>query len=288
MILDKYTDDVTTHYKENSVEYIKFKALEKYSDKLNHMITLRHGGVSPFPMDSLNFRAVGTDTKENVLQNLEKVCDILDIKTSDVYKAKQSHTDKILIIDENNKENYSFETFSTDEYDGYITSDKNVATLVTTADCNMIIIYDPVKNVYANVHSGWKGTVQKIYLNAVKILNEKFGSNLDDLVVCIGPSIRKCCFSSEEKEFKEKFLDAFSNINEEEYISYEEGGRRFHIDQIYIIKKDLILSGVRDENIHIANICTKCNTDDFFSFRETTQKKYDDYGCMATIVNLRQ
>ena len=41
-----------------------------------------------------------------------------------------------------------------------------------------------------------------------------------------------------------------------------------------------------DENIHVANICTRCNTEDFFSYRESCQKGMKDYGTMATIVEL--
>ena len=168
--------------------------------------------------------------------------------------------------------------------DGYICNEKNIATLVTTADCNPIIIYDFKKNIYANVHSGWKGTIKQIYLKAAKLMNEKFGCNFEDMIVCVGPSIKKCCFSSEDESFKKKFTDVWKYENE--YIYYEENSKRFHIDLGYVIKKDLINLGVKEENIIIPDICTKCNCDMFFSYREATNKKYSDYGTMATIVTL--
>ena len=119
---------------------------------------------------------------------------------------------------------------SSEEYDGYITKEKNIATLITTADCNPIIIYDTKKNIIANVHSGWAGTIKKISLKAVKLLQEKFNSNLEDLIVCIGPSIRKCCFSSEDQNFKKKFTDIWNF--EEKYMYYEENMKRFHVDLV--------------------------------------------------------
>lgn len=277
-----YTNDQVTLIKEGDIYYLQFNILNKYSDKLKHAITLRHGGVSKYPIDTLNFRTTGNDKIENVLENVNIISNVVGF--SKIYKAKQKHTDNILILDNNNKKEYKFENLSSDEYDGYITKEKNIATLITTADCNPIIIYDPKQNIIANVHSGWAGTIKKITIKAIKILNEKFNSKFGDLIVCIGPSIRKCCFSSEDELFKKKFTDIWNF--EDEYIYYMEDKKRFHIDLLYVIKKDLIDMGIKKENIADANICTMCNSEDFFSYRTYTKNKFKDYGLMATIVEL--
>lgn len=280
-----YNNDVMIHIKDGEVEYLKFKILEKYGDSINHVITLRHGGVSEYPCESLNFRTIGKDKKENLLSNLKIICDKIGFEDKNVFKAKQNHTDKVLIIDNNNKEKYSFSKFSMEEFDAYTTNEKNIATLVTTADCNPIIIYDPIKNVVSNIHSGWKGTIKKIYLNAIDIMVQKFNSNVEDLIFCIGPSIKKCCFTSKEKSFKEKFTDIWKEENE--YIYYEEDSDIFHIDLSYVIKKDILQKGIKEENIAICDICTMCNHKDFFSYRIATKNNYEDYGTFATIVYLK-
>ena len=280
--MKNYTNNDVELIKKDDVYYLKFKILNKYEDKIRPAITLRHGGVSAFPRDTLSFRSVGD--KENVLKNVEIICDKINTNKNNVFKASQAHTANILILDNSNKKSYHIKNFSDDEYDGYITKEKNIATLVTTADCNPIIIYDPKQNIVANVHSGWKGTIKKISLKAVSILINEFNSKAEDLIVCIGPSIRKCCFSSEEENFKNMFTDIWEN--EEEYIYYEKNSKRFHIDLIHVIKKDLMSIGIKEKNISDANICTMCNSDDFFSYRVATREKYDDYGVMATIVEL--
>ena len=279
-----FTSKDILHLKCGQIEYLQFNKLNEYNDKIKHLITLRHGGVSKFPYETLNFRLAGNDKKENVIKNLELVSNILNVSPDNVYKGSQAHTDNILIIDNNNKKEYSFESVSKIQVDGYICKDKNIATLVTTADCNPIIIYDKEKNIYANIHSGWKGTIKKIYLKAVKIMHEKFNSKYEDLIVCVGPSIKSCCFSSEDENFKKLFTNVWSD--EEKYIYYEENSNRFHIDLAYVIKKDCLDLGIKEENIVIPNICTKCNTNSFFSYREATQKGYDDYGTMATIISI--
>ena len=281
-----FSNDEVTHVKMENVEYLTFKALEKYKDKIVAAVTLRHGGVSEGVFKSLNFRMAGTDKKENVLQNLNIICDKLNINPKEVYKGRQDHTDNILYITYENKEKYAFHLQNDEAIDGYI-QDKGISTLVTTADCNAIIIYDSKNNKVANVHSGWKGTAKRIYIRAIEKMQEQFGTNPKDLIVCVSPSVLKCCFSSEDEKFKKIFTDIWEN--EEQYITInKDNPKRFHIDLPYVITKDLIDIGVEKDNIHFAGICTCCNDKHFYSYRSKTQNKEEDYGCMATIVSLKK
>lgn len=279
-----FSNNEVTHVKKGNVEYLTFNALDKYKDKITCVVTLRHGGVSASVYNSLNFRMLGNDKKENVIQNLNIICDVLDIDAKEVYKGKQDHTDNILYITEENKKAYAFELNNSESTDGYIT-DKGITSLVTTADCNAIVIYDVKNNKVANVHSGWKGTTKKIYLKAIQKMKELFGTNPEDLIICVSPSVLSCCFSSEDENFKKIFTDIWSY--EQECITKDKDNpNRFHIDLTYVITKDLIASGVKKENIHFAGICTCCNDEHFYSYRSKTQKQEEDYGCMATIVKL--
>ena len=81
--MSNYNSDELIHIKDGDVEYIKFKILEKYSDKLLHLITLRHGGVSRDVYKSLNFRSAGNDAVNNVLTNLEIVSKKIGINSND-------------------------------------------------------------------------------------------------------------------------------------------------------------------------------------------------------------
>lgn len=268
---------------ENGLEYLQFKKLNEYN--LKHCITLRYGGFSEGIFKSLNFRILGMDLKENVFKNLKLVCNKINIDENKVYKANQAHTNNVLYLNEENLEEYKFEKFNKSEYDAYIYNEKDIATFVTTADCIPIIIYDPIKNAVANIHSGWKGTISKIYIEAIKEMKLKFNSKVSDLIVCLGPSIQKCCFSSEEESFKEKFTNVWGN--EENYITYDEKNKnKFYIDMPYLVKNDMLKLGVLEENIVLSNICTLCNKDDFFSYRYNTKNNIKDYGTMATLVGL--
>lgn len=278
--MNKFDSNEILHIKDGNLEYITFKVLNDLGIK--HCTTLRHGGVSEGLHSSLNFRTLGIDRKENVLENIRRISE--SVGFSKMHKGTQAHTDKVLVLTHENAQNYEFDKYNKEEFDGYITNEKGIASLITTADCNPVIIVDKKNMVVANVHAGWKGVINRIYINAIKEMQEKFNSNVEDIIVCIGPSIRKCCFSSEEESFKEKFTSVFDY--QDEYIEYEEDGKRFHIDLIKILKKEFKNVGIREENIHVADICTRCNVDDFYSYRYYTQCKCEDYATMATIVEL--
>ena len=278
--MNKYDSREIVHVKDGDLEYIQFKILNELGVK--HCITLRHGGYSEGELSSLNFRTLGQDKLENVLKNLEKVRN--SVGFSKVHKATQAHTDKVMIINDENESEYEFSKLNNQEYDGYIVDKPGIATLITTADCNPIIILDKKNRIVANVHAGWKGVINRIYINAINLMQEKYNTNIEDLVICIGPSIRKCCFTSQEESFKEKFTSVFNYSKD--YLEYDEDGVTFHIDLIEILKHEFGVIGVREEQIHVAPICTRCSNEDFFSFRYAKQNNYKDYGTMATIVEL--
>jgi hypothetical protein len=117
-------------------------------------------------------------------------------------------------------------------------------------------------------------------------MKENFNSNVEDIIVCIGPSIRKCCFTSKEEIFKEKFTNTFKYSNE--YLVYEKDNETFHIDLIQILKHELENVGILPQNIHVADICTRCNSDDFYSYRFAVQNGKKDYATMATIVQISE
>ena len=126
--MSDFNDNDIIHIKNGKVEYLKFRILEKYSNKLLHLITLRHGGVSAGVYNSLNFRAVGKDKYEKVDKNLEIISSCTGIKKENIYKGKQDHTDNILILDNENKDKYQFSNLSKECYDAYIVTKKDINT----------------------------------------------------------------------------------------------------------------------------------------------------------------
>lgn len=144
-------------------------------------------------------------------------------------------------------------------YDALITSLKGCAIGVRTADCIPILIYDPVREAVAAVHSGWKGTVRKISQCTIEAMGSTFGTNPADLKAVIGPGISRRSFQV-GAEVVEMFREAGFPMSaiwqwdgEPEQMTMRGG---HHIDLIQANRWILETAGVRPENISSADICT--------------------------------
>ena len=60
------------------------------------------------------------------------------------------------------------------DYDGLVTEASDLALMVKIADCIPIILFDPVKKVFALVHSGWPGTLQAIGQKALEVMMSQY------------------------------------------------------------------------------------------------------------------
>jgi len=138
--------------------------------------------------------------------------------------------------------------------DGFVIFDPLAVAGVFTADCLSVAIIDKKKRGFALVHSGWRGTEQKIVIRAVNMLLREIDS-LSDLYVIFGPSIQKCCY-----EVGEEFKELFPNR-----IVYED--RKLMFDNQGAILDDLLNMGMASGNIFLNSYCTYCNNDLLYSYR---------------------
>ena len=142
-----------------------------------------------------------------------------------------------------------------EEGDAIITNAPGVAIMVMQADCQGVILYDPENRVVATVHCGWRGQVQNILSRVITKMQSLFGTKTTLLRAAIGPSLGPCC--AEFKGYKELFPTYFR-----EFMTGEN-----HFDLWAISIRQLQLCGLIRNHIEVAGICTKCATDQFFSFR---------------------
>ncbi len=251
------TNDVVVHIKKNNIEYLQFRRLLEYPE-LVHCYTLN--------ID--NFDVAGNDTMENrkevVLDNYKKLATTLEIDYNHIIRPYQTHTNIVKRVDEIPSKIQIFPKEYWD-VDGLITDKPNVTLSLGYADCTPLFLYDPVKKVIGNIHSGWKGTLQKIGKIAVLKMIEEYNSNPNDIICAIGPTIRKCHFEvkSDVQELFYKEFSYLSNIND--IITKE--GEKYYIDTVLINKRILQEAGLKKENIIDSKICTVCNSNFMHSYR---------------------
>ncbi len=269
----------------NNIKVYKCDRLDSYKDKIKYYVTTRLGGVSKYPYESLNISFKNIEDRGNSEKNLDIVCSKLGFTRGNVVAVFEDHTDKIITITEDNVKDFLFSSHHNNVYDAMITNVKNIPLLITIADCNAIIMYDTKNNVIANIHSGWKGTIQKIYLKTLEKMKKEFKTSPEDIICVFSPSIQKCCWKTKDKKLAWGFEKYWPNIDIKEYV-YEDSEGWNHVDFPYVITKDLLDVGIKEENIINENICTCCNVDVFFSYRKKTELNEPAYGTQASIVEL--
>jgi YfiH family protein len=236
----------------NGVTFFKFPILAKFPE-IQHGIFTRNGGHSNGHYRSLNTSFGVGDDPDNVEKNRFLISQCLD-KNKLVF-ASQVHGTKMLVIDADDKLAPAGRSGYPLVGDALVTDLKGKILVVQVADCQSIFLYDPYCNVIANVHCGWRGSINNIIGQAVSAMKTQFGCHPQHIVAGIGPSLGPCCaeFIHYKKEIPKQFWYYKNKSN--------------HFDFWAISFDQLKCTGVLGKNIYTSKVCTKCNTDLFFSYR---------------------
>jgi len=137
-----------------------------------------------------------------------------------------------------------------DSCDALFSSDSGTALGIKVADCLPVSIADMDRGVIANIHSGWRGAVQKVAAEAIDVVGP-VGVNAQ---AWLGPSIRVCCFE-EGEEVAERFDERF----------VDRSHAKPHVD----LPADTadVLRGRGIHRIYDSQLCTRCEGSIFHSFR---------------------
>jgi YfiH family protein len=232
--------------------FLQFENLSRCA-AIRHGVFTRRCGHSAGVFQSLNVSFAVGDAAENVRANRRLIARA--IEGEDLVFADQVHGDGVINV---NSQDFVSNT-GTDRVagigDALVTDISGKFLIIQLADCQSILLCDPVRRVVANVHSGWRGSVKNILGQIVCVMNKDFHCNSTDIIAGIGPSLGPCCaeFVNYRSEIPEKFW---------RYKSVAD-----HFDFWSLSRDQLVGAGVLPENIETAGICTKCNTDAFFSYR---------------------
>ena len=144
------------------------------------------------------------------------------------------------------------------EADGVAANSAETRLAVKTADCVPLLLLDPVRRAVAAVHAGWRGTVQGIAAEAVRLMGERYGCHPEDLLAALGPAIGECCYEV-GPEVAVQFRDWFPERNDL--------GRRTRIDLRRALQRQLLAAGLGMAHIDVAEACTCCGGPQFHSWR---------------------
>ena len=273
------------HVEKEGIQYLQFRKLLKYSDIITHGYSL--GIDKNFRTARANKQKLPEQEAKKAIKDYENLGKCIDIKLNKMVKPNQAHTDKIQIVEKHileNEPDFNLEVY--DKTDGLITNKKDIALATTNADCILLLFFDPVNKVIANVHSGWRGTIQRISVKTVQKMVNKFNCKPENIICCICPSIRKCHFEVEndvkeifEKEFEDLKIEQNNDIMEK-----QKDKEKWNIDTVLINKILLKQEGLKQENIIDSGICSVCNSDLIHSYRVERQ----GYGLATALIKINK
>lgn len=224
----------------------------------------RIGGVSLEPYTSMNLGLHVGDAYEAVITNRKLLSGAVGIPLEEWVAGEQVHGSAAARVDKKDAGRGSTDLAGTlPGMDAIVTGEKRVALAAFFADCVPVYLVDPVKRAVGLAHAGWKGTVQKIGSKVVKLMVREFGSCPDNLVAAIGPSIGPCCYQV-DKRVAEAVRE---KLPWGDQVIKPDGPGHFRLDLPRANLIELIAAGLKAENVGMANLCTCCQPDVFFSYR---------------------
>jgi YfiH family protein len=233
----------------------------------------------------LNLGFTDWDTRERVLNNRQNFFATLKASGMRVFALRQIHSDLVHVVSAANSQ-WSAEA---PKGDALITNQSGLLLVVQTADCVPILLADKKRRAIAAIHSGWRGTRQRIAEKALGRMQMEFGTHPQDVFAALGPGIGQCCFEVGPEvaaEFAAKFpearewfkgpFDALARGDHDPnwlpWLTMRPPGHqlpepRAHLDLIAANRAILSAAGVLPRNISSSVFCTACRTDLFFSYR---------------------
>lgn len=220
---------------------------------LRHGVFTRRGGSSEGPFHSLNVALSVNDKPDAVGKNRAAIAQVMGNER--IIFIHQVHGTRVVVFSKKGGAGSDGGADGVAEGDAIISNIPGIFLAVQTADCQAILLYDTVRRVVGNIHSGWRGSIQNIIGHTVAKMTEAFGTCASDLLAGIGPSLGPCCA---------EFIHYRREIPES--LWYYRVGET-HFDFLAMSRDQLCAAGVWTENIRVSHLCTRCRTDLFFSYR---------------------
>ncbi len=259
---------------ENNGLTLLFSPLLSEYKNLTHAFTTRLGGKSAEPINSFNLGKhwEGDDARADAVKNRQTLCRIFDLPFENLIVPHQVHSRNVAWITEHQ---------DLPETDGAATVDSHFPILLQFADCVPVILFDRVTEAVCVVHAGWRGTAAGISSYAANMLASVLNSQTKNIVAAIGPAIGKCCYPT-GLDVKAK-LETTTSANSSDLINWKNDVP--HPDLKAFNALQLYEAGVSE--VDVCNRCTSCQSDIFYSHRQSGGKT-GRQGALAAIKNKAQ
>ncbi len=225
-----------------------------------HGFTMRAGGVSAAPFDTLNLGWKWGDDLACVTENHRRL--LAASRALAMFRVSQVHGVRILRVGRADDP----VTIAAQHADGLCSDEPGLGLSVHVADCTPILLACPRTGACAALHAGWRGTVGGMARVGVRAMVSHFGCRPIDLYVTQGPCVGPCCFEV-GVEVEDAFLAAMPEARQNDVI-LSSAGRKSRIDLRAFQRLEFEAEGIPPDHIDASADCTLCDpARRFYSFR---------------------
>lgn len=259
----------------DGVLYLSYPMLEQ-TGLVKHGFSTRIGGVSKGIFESMNLSFTRGDNESAVKENFRRMANAIGVREDSFVKPIQTHTTNVHKVTFENKSQ------ELQDIDGLITNVPDICLVTTYADCVPLFFIDPVHKAIGLSHSGWRGTVGKMGQETLRRMHEEYGTEPQDVIAAIGPSICQDCYEVSE-DVIDRFKDAF-DCKYWDSLFYQKENKKYQLNLWKANEIIMLEAGIRKKNLAVTNVCTNCNPDVLFSHRASKGQR----GALAAVLALKQ
>lgn len=262
----------------NGVVYYTFPSLEKAG--IVHGFSTRMGGVSKEHLASMNLSFSRGDNPDFVQENHSRFAKSVGYNKESLVFTDQVHDTIVQEVTKADCGKGILRESDLKGIDGLITSDPEVTLIAFFADCVPLYFYDKKNHAIGLSHSGWRGTVARMGEKTIQAMKKAFGTEPEDVVAVIGPSICQNCYEVSE-DVAQSFVDEFGLKRKGELL-VEKANGKYQLDLWRANEFVLLDAGMTPSQIEVSGMCTCCHPDVLFSHRASQGMR----GNLAAVMTL--
>jgi len=193
---------------------------------------------------------------ERAVEHRRVICDMLGVSFERLTSPRQVHGAEMLRVE---KEDIGRGRLGRDDavpfVDGLLTDRPGVPLILLSADCPLVLAFDPLHPAVGIVHASWLGTVAGITTRLIERMRAEFLSDPSTLRAAIAPCAGPCCY-----EVGPEVRRIFRTRMPEADVFFAPKDHKYLLDLPSANVAQLTAAGVPPHRIEVAGACTICDT----------------------------
>jgi len=158
--------------------------------------------------------------------------------------------------------------------DGLVTNRIKTVLALLIADCMPIVLYSPIDNVLAMIHSGFPGVRNEVVSKAISVMTKMYGVESKNIFAYIGPSIKMDSYIYSD-------IGDFRAGKWQDHV-FKQKNMTYKVDLQGALISELLSNGLRADKITSSPIDTFKSLEYFSHYRSVVKSEHEErFMCIA-------